>query len=149
QRSRQRQQGDQKPKPPPQRSALAVHQLIAAETAVAVEWPRHAAASRALVQLHAAVSAADLFTGVVHQHGRLVAARAQARRDKRQRRELQISVITGITIGRRCVSWYTVFDTASWTVPWSSPSSGCEFVNCLMLSSTDSRASAMSLVDSS
>jgi len=97
-----RKQRGQEPQPPPKGTLLSPHQLVPAETAVAVEWAGDAAAARALVELKAAVGAASLL-GVVEDHRRLVAARAQARRDKRQRRELHISVITGITIGRRRV----------------------------------------------
>src|SRR5437870_13202852 len=75
-------QRGQEPQPPPEGTLLSPHKLVPAETAVAVERARDAAAARALVELKAAVGAASLL-GVVEDHRRLVAARAQARRDKR------------------------------------------------------------------
>src|SRR5260370_24288841 len=96
---RKRQQRGEEPQPPPQRALLPSDQLVPAETAVTVEGPGDAAAPRTLVQLQTAVRAATLL-GVVEHHRRLVAARAQAWRDKRKRRKLHISVITGLTLGR-------------------------------------------------
>ena len=97
------QERGEKPQAPPERTPLPLHHLIAAETAEAVERSRHATTPCALVQLQAAVGAAHLFRGVVQDHRGLVAPRAQARRDERERREFHISLITGITIGRRRV----------------------------------------------
>jgi len=97
-----RQESSEEPQPPPQRARGALHHLVATETAVPVERPCDAPASRALVELQPAVGAAR-FLGVVEHHRRLVAPRAQAGRDEGQRRELHISVTTGITIGLRRV----------------------------------------------
>jgi hypothetical protein len=71
----------EEPEPPPQRTRVALHHLVAAEAAVPVERARDSAAVPALMELQAAVRAARL-VGVVEHHGRLVAARAQARGDK-------------------------------------------------------------------
>jgi hypothetical protein len=60
---------------------------VAAETAVPVEWTCHAAAAAALVQLQAAVAAPRILARVADHRG-LVAARTQAGRDKRERRQL-------------------------------------------------------------
>jgi hypothetical protein len=54
---------------------------MAAEPAVPVERTRDTAAPAALMELEAAVGAARLL-GMVHYHGRLVAARAEAWRYK-------------------------------------------------------------------
>jgi hypothetical protein len=79
--SDQRDQGREEPEPPPQRTRIALHHLVAAEAAVAVEWTRDSAAAPALVELEAAVRAARLI-GMVDDHGRLVAARTQAGGDE-------------------------------------------------------------------
>src|SRR5438309_2268067 len=100
---RNRQKRGQEPQPPPQRAPLPLHHLVSAKPAEAIERASYAAASRALVQLQPAMGAALFLRRMVEQHRRLVAARAQARRNQRQRWKLQISVTTGITIGRRRV----------------------------------------------
>jgi hypothetical protein len=78
----QRNERREEPQPPPKWPRVAARHLVAAEAAVAVEWPGDSTAAAALVELEAAVGAARLL-GVVHHHGRLVAARTQARGDKR------------------------------------------------------------------
>src|SRR5437868_10920695 len=55
-----RKQRGQEPQPPPEGTLLSPHKLVPAETAVAVERARDAAAARALVELKAAVGAAAL-----------------------------------------------------------------------------------------
>jgi len=60
---------------------------VAAEPAVAVEWPCDASAVAALVQLETAVRAARFF-GVIEHHRGLVTTRTQAWRDERERRQL-------------------------------------------------------------
>ena len=83
----QRDQSREEPQPPPQRTRGALDHLVPAEAAVPIERTRDSPAAAALVELEAAVCTARLL-GVVEHHGRLVAARTQARRDKRQRWEL-------------------------------------------------------------
>jgi len=75
-------QSREEPQPPPQRPRHALHHLVPAEAAVAVEWTCDSAAAAALVELEAAVRAAGLL-GVVEDHGGLVAAGTETRRDKR------------------------------------------------------------------
>ena len=77
----QRDKRRQEPQAPPQGAGLAFDHLMAAEPAVPVERTRDAAAPAALMELEAAVGAARLL-GMVHYHGRLVAARAEAWRYK-------------------------------------------------------------------
>src|SRR5450759_227651 len=75
-----RHQRGQEPQAPPHRTRYALHHLVPAEAAVAIERARDSPAAPALVQLQAAVGAARLLREV-EQHGRLIAARAQARGD--------------------------------------------------------------------
>ena len=77
----QRNQGGEEPQPPPQRTRVALHQLVAAEPAVTVEGARDSSTVPALMKLQAAMCAARL-VGVVEYHRRLVAARTEARGDK-------------------------------------------------------------------
>ncbi len=98
----QRNKGREEPEPPPQRARVTLHHLVAAEAAVAVERTGDSAAAPALVELEAAMSAARL-VGAVDDHRRLVAPRTKAGSNERQRWKLHISVMTGITIGRRLV----------------------------------------------
>ena len=81
QSGRQRNKCGEEPQPPPQRTRVALHHLVAAEPAVTVERARDSAAAPTLVELQAAVRAARLVC-VVEHHGRLVAARTQARGDE-------------------------------------------------------------------
>jgi hypothetical protein len=55
-----------------------------------------------LMQLQSAVAASRLF-GVIEHHCRLVAPRTEAGCDEREWWEFHISVITGMTMGRRRV----------------------------------------------
>jgi hypothetical protein len=75
------------PQAPPERTLRAPHQLVPAEAAETVEGPGDAAAVPALMQLQPAVRAARLL-GMVEDHGRLVASRAEARSNERERRQL-------------------------------------------------------------
>src|SRR5712692_4048918 len=88
-----REQRREEPQPPPQRPPLPPHHLVTTESAVAIERSRDAAAVGALMQLQPAVGAARFFRMIEH-HRWLVAARAQAGRDERQRRKLHASFIS-------------------------------------------------------
>jgi hypothetical protein len=79
--SDQRDQRREEPEPPPQRTRVPLHHLVTAESAEAVEWTRDPAAAPALVELKAAMRATRLVC-VVEHHGRLIAARTQARGDE-------------------------------------------------------------------
>jgi molybdopterin synthase sulfur carrier subunit len=84
-------QGDerrQQPQPPPRRAGRALDHLVPAESAKAIEGPGDAPAVVALMQLQAAVGAARLVVAVDHHHRRLIAARTEAGRNQRQRRQL-------------------------------------------------------------
>src|SRR5260370_18895046 len=78
------------PKAPPDRTRAAPHQLVAAEPAETVERSSDAAAVSALVQLQAAVRAPRLL-GMVEDHRRLVAPRAQAWCGERKSRQPRLS----------------------------------------------------------
>ena len=81
----QRDQRCEEPQAPPHRARHSLHHLVPTEAAKPIERPGDSPAAAALVKLEAAVRASRLFR-VVQDHGRLVAARAQARRDQGERR---------------------------------------------------------------
>ena len=81
----QRDQRCEKPQAPPHRARHSLHHLVPTEAAKPIERPSDSPAAAALVKLEAAVRASRLFR-VVQDHGRLVAARAQARGDECERR---------------------------------------------------------------
>ena len=84
---RHRDQGREQPQPPPERAGLTADHLVAAEPAVTVEWPSHAATVPALMQLEAAVAAASILRVIDHHHhGRLITPRTEAGRNQRQGR---------------------------------------------------------------
>ena len=123
-----RHKGREKPEPPPQWTRRALHHLVPAEAAIPVERTGDAAAVATLVKLQAAVRAARLL-GMVEHHGRLITARTETGSDKCQGWELHISVITGMTIGRRRVWRQTVLETASWIASFSRLTSACVSAN--------------------
>ncbi len=86
------------PQAPPHRTLAAAHQLVAAETAETIERPCDAAAVSALMQLQPAVRTSR-FLGMVEDHGRLVAARAEARSNERKGRKLHPPTSVALAAG--------------------------------------------------
>ncbi len=74
------------PQPPPERTGLTANHLVATESAVAVERPRDASASPALMQLKAAMATAGILD-LIANHRRLIAPGTEAGGNQRQWRK--------------------------------------------------------------